>query len=94
MKSGKQYVMNFLITSYTSDPMPECVPCYCALTVKQILIKCVDFMEVHHQYFNVPDFKTLFKDVDSLLYIVVYIYIYNYIMLLTDPKTRKPNQMT
>ena len=27
------------------DPMPECIPCYCALTVKHILIKCVNFME-------------------------------------------------
>ena len=46
------------------DPMPECILCFCALTVKDILIECVDFMEVHHQYFDVPDFKTLFKDVE------------------------------
>ena len=45
------------------NPMPECIR-YFALTVKHILIECVDFMEVHHQYFDVPDFKTLFKDVD------------------------------
>ena len=35
-----------------------------ALTVKHILIECVDFMEVRQKYFNVPDLKTLFKDVD------------------------------
>ena len=46
------------------DPMPGCIPCYCALTVKHILIDCVDFMEVRQKYFNVPDLKTLFKDVD------------------------------
>ena len=46
--------------------MPECIPCYCALylAVKHILIECVDFMEVRQKYFDVPDLKTLFKDVD------------------------------
>ena len=29
-----------------------------------VLIECVDFMEVRHQYFDVPDLKTLFMDVD------------------------------
>ena len=46
------------------DAMPECIPCYCALTVKHILIECVDFMEVRLKYFDVPDLKTLFKDVN------------------------------
>ena len=47
------------------DPIPECIPCYCALTVlKHILIECVDFMEVRQKYFDVPDLKTLFKDVE------------------------------
>ena len=44
--------------------MPECIPCYCLLTVKHILIECVDFMEVHQKYFDVLGLKTLFKDVD------------------------------
>ena len=46
------------------DAMPECIPCYCALCVKHILIECVDFMEMRNKYFDVPDLKTLFKDVD------------------------------
>ena len=49
---------------FKGDPMPECIPCYCALTVKHILIECVDFMEVRHQYVDVPDLTTLFMDVD------------------------------
>ena len=28
------------------DQMPECIPCYPALTVKHIWIQCVDFMDV------------------------------------------------
>ena len=34
------------------------------LTVKHILIECVDFMKVRRKYFDVPDLKTLFNDVD------------------------------
>ena len=37
---------------------------YCERPLKHILIECVDFMEVHQNYFDVPDLKTLFKDVD------------------------------
>ena len=43
------------------DPMPECIPCYCALTVKHILIECVAFMEVRDQYFDVLYIKS-FKE--------------------------------
>ena len=28
----------------------------------------VDFMEVHHQYFDIPDLETLFKDVDPFAF--------------------------
>ena len=34
------------------DQMSECIPCYCALSVKHILIECVDCMEVRHQYYD------------------------------------------
>ena len=41
---------------FEGDPMPECIPCYCALNVKHILIEYGDFMKKHHEYFDVPDF--------------------------------------
>ena len=44
--------------------MPVCITCYFDLTVKHILIECVDFMEVCPKYFDVSDLKTLFNDVD------------------------------
>ena len=59
---GHSYITHSYLLK--GDPMPECIPCYCALTVKHILIECVDFMEVRQKYFDVPDLKTLFKDVD------------------------------
>ena len=44
--------------------MPKYIPCYSTLTVEHILIECVDFMAVRQKYFDVPDLKTLLKDVD------------------------------
>ena len=47
----------------TGDDRPECIPCDCSLTIKHILIECVDTAEIREQYFNCPDLKTLFNSV-------------------------------
>ena len=59
---GHSYITHSYLLK--GDPMPVCMTCYCDLIVKHILIECVDFMEVRQKYFDVPDLKTLFKDVD------------------------------
>ena len=53
----------------TGDYRPECIPCDCSLTIKHILIECVDTAEIREQYFNCPDLKTLFNSVagDTIL---------------------------
>ena len=50
------------------DP-PECIPCNSPLTIKHILIECVDTADIRKQYFNCPDLKTLFNSVagDTIL---------------------------
>ena len=48
-----------------SEDVPQCIPCNCPITVKHILIECIDYMHVRPKYFNVPNLKTLFHDVDS-----------------------------
>ena len=50
------------------DP-PECIPCDCPLTVKHILIECIDTADIRRQYFNCVDLKTLFNSVagDTIL---------------------------
>ena len=50
------------------DP-PECIPCNSPLTIKHILIECVDTVDIRKQYFNCPDLKTLFNSVagDTIL---------------------------
>ena len=51
----KHYLLN--------DDMPECIPCDRLLTVKHILVECVDTAEIGKQYFNCTDLKTLFNSV-------------------------------
>ena len=50
------------------DP-PECIPCNSPLTIKHILIECVNTADIRKQYFNCPDLKTLFNSVagDTIL---------------------------
>ena len=53
----------------SSDDRPECIPCDCPLTIKHILLECVDTAEIREHYFNCPDLKTLFNSVagDTIL---------------------------
>ena len=44
------------------DP-PECIPCKTPLTIKHVLLECVDTADIRIQYFNCPDLKTLFSSV-------------------------------
>ena len=57
----KHYLLN--------EDSPECIPCHCPLTVKHILIECIDTADIRRQYFNCADLKTLFKSVagDTIL---------------------------
>ena len=50
------------------DP-PECIPCNSLLTIKHVLIECVDTADIRKQFFNCPDLKTLFNSVagDTIL---------------------------
>jgi len=57
----------YLTHSYLlkGEPMPECIPCQCPLTVKHILIECIDFSHIRPQCFNVQTLEDLFTDVPS-----------------------------
>ena len=50
------------------DP-PECIPCNTPLTIKHVLLECVDTADIRRQFFNCPDLKTLFNSVagDTIL---------------------------
>ena len=45
------------------EPPPECITCNCPLTIKHLLIKCVDFSDVRQRFYRVPSLGDLFKTV-------------------------------
>ena len=45
------------------EPPPECIPCNCPLTIKHLLIQCVDFNDVRQRFYQVPSLQDLFKTV-------------------------------
>ena len=45
------------------EPPPECIPCNCLLTIKHLLIECVDFTDVRQRFYQVPSLQDLFKAV-------------------------------
>ena len=56
------------------EDQPQCVACNSPLTVKHIMLDCVDFDLVRTDYFNVDSMKELFEKVqaDSIL---AYVYL-------------------
>ena len=46
-----------------NEPPPECIPCNCPLTMKHLLIECVDFNDVRQRFYQVPSLQDLFKTV-------------------------------
>lgn len=49
------------------EEQPECVICDCPLTVKHILLDCVDFDHIRSKYFNVDNMQALFEQVNASL---------------------------
>ena len=43
------------------EPPPECIPCTCPLTIKHLLIECVDFNDVRQRFYQVPSLQDLFS---------------------------------
>jgi hypothetical protein len=44
---------------------PECIPSQCELTVKNILIDCIDFSLIRQKYFKVKSLRELFDTLDT-----------------------------
>ena len=58
---GHSYLTHAYLLAAENPPF--CIPCNCILTVKHILLECVDFAHIRTNFYNVPDLKTLFSDV-------------------------------
>jgi len=49
----------------SGDDIPECGTCQCPLTVKHILIECVDFNDVRNKHFVASSIKDLFENIEA-----------------------------
>ena len=49
----------------SGDDLPECGSCQCPLTVKHILMECVDFNDVRNKHFVASSIKDLFDNVEA-----------------------------
>ena len=45
------------------EPLPECIPCNCPLTIKHLLIEGADFNDVRQRFYQVPSLQDHFKTV-------------------------------
>ena len=49
----------------TGDDLPECGACQCPLTVKHILVECVDLKDVRNKHFVASAIKDLFDNIEA-----------------------------
>ena len=46
------------------EEQPMCIPCDAPLTIKHVLLYCVDFENARNRYYRVSTFKELFESVE------------------------------
>jgi len=49
----------------SGDDLPECGTCQCPLTVKHILVECVDLKDVRNKHFVASSIKDLFDNTEA-----------------------------
>jgi len=61
-----------------NEERPECIPCNYNFSLKQVLIDCVDVVDVRQTFYNVNNVYDLFKNVadDTIVKFVKEINIY------------------
>ena len=47
------------------EDAPECIPCQCPLTVKHILVECIDLREIRERFYHASDLSELFNTVKA-----------------------------
>ena len=47
------------------EEFPECIPCQCPLTIKHILLECIDLKEIRERFYHASDLSELFKTVKA-----------------------------
>jgi len=63
LRIGHTRLTHFFLLS--GDDLPECGTCQCPLTVKHILVECVDLNEVRNKHFVASTIKDLFDNIEA-----------------------------
>ena len=64
LRIGRTRLTHFYLLS-SDDDIPERGSCQCPLTVKHILMECVDFNDVRNKHFVASSVKDLFDNVEA-----------------------------
>ena len=58
---------SYLTHSYLlkSEDQPECIPCNCPLTIKHIMLDCIDFSNTRSKYYEVNNMQELFETINA-----------------------------
>jgi len=49
----------------SGDDLPECSTCQCPLTLKHILVECVDLKDLRNKHFVASTIKDLFENIEA-----------------------------
>jgi len=61
--TGHTRLMHSFLLS--GDDLPQCGTCQCPLTVKHILVECVDLKDVRNKHFVASSIKYLFDNIEA-----------------------------
>jgi len=63
LRIGHTRLTHFFLLS--GDELPECGTCQCPLTVKHILVECVDLKDIRNKHFVASSIKDLFDNIEA-----------------------------
>jgi len=62
---GHTRLTHSYLLSVSGDDLPECGTCLCPLTVKHVLVECVDLKDVRNRHFVASSIKDLFDSIEA-----------------------------
>ena len=52
---------------FKDEDISQCISCACPMSVKHILLECVEFDNILEHYFSVTDLKALFRKKNAII---------------------------
>ena len=68
LRIGHSYITHSYLLK--GEEEPQCIPCNALLTIKHILVDCVDLAPIRQRFFDVDSLTTLFDTVKLSLFLI------------------------